>query len=802
MRSGKWMDVWRRVRAMSAAEFADRLGQQISARTDLLRYKLGSNFAPPLRIAAEGPAPVFFFSAQSLPSLGSRLRQLFPEQAASIVQQAEKICAHRFDLLGHEDLNYGAAIDWHYDHINQVRSTRKPWFKIRYLDFIEVGDSKIVWELNRHQHLVMLAKAYRLTGNEVFATELFHQWQDWHRENPYPIGVNWASSLEVSFRSLSWIWVYFLLADSATLPTGFREQWLLALGVSGRHIERYLSTYFSPNTHLLGEAVALFFIGTLCPELDQSKRWKQQGWEIILRESERQVQADGMHFEQSIYYHVYALDFFLHSAVLASLNDVPIPPTFDQTLEKMLEVLCVLGSAGPPPRLGDDDGGRLFDPRRNRAEHMLDPLATGAVLFGRGDFKHAAGGLREETLWLLGEAGIAEFDRLMAKKPAVESRALAASGLHLMGDAGSQDVMIIDAGAQGTSTAGHGHADALSITLNSEGRQLLIDPGACEYLAERSARRVFRGTSAHNTLTVDELDQAEPSGPFAWKHLPNVKTEQWINGKSFDFFAGRQDGYSRLPGKVLHRRSVFFLKTRFWVVRDMVEGIGNHTLDLYWHLSPELVPASANDSCFQNSEGRPWLYIVGTHDPKWTRELEWSPWSAAYGSSAMTRVVHFSALAELPEEFVTLLIPGHGAQVNVQDLVRIPDATLTGSAAGYRFGMLKDDHSVFFADGTDWRCGEWNTDARFVYCMQGENGARLICCDFSYVEFGGRKILSPTVIESWCEVIIDDGKMEVHSSGPQPKVDNLVVIRQAIESLSSPLEPAFAGGSSFKGIGS
>ena len=134
----------------------------------------------------------------------------------------------------------------------------------------------------------------------------------------------------------------------------------------------------------------------------------------MLRESERQVRSDGFYFEQSTYYHVYALDFLLHAQVLASLNDLPFPPEYDRRLEQMLDTLAVLCRAGAPPRWGDDDGGRVFDPRRNRAEYLSDPLVTGAVLFRRGDFKLLAGGLREETLWLLGEQGVAEFDRIEA----------------------------------------------------------------------------------------------------------------------------------------------------------------------------------------------------------------------------------------------------------------------------------------------------------------------------------------------------------------------------------------------------
>ena len=333
------------------------------------------------------------------------------------------------------------------------------------------------------------------------------------------MGINWASSLEVAFRSLSWIWVYFLLEETPAMTPEFRQQWLRAMALNGRHIERYLSTYFSPNTHLLGEAVALFFIGTLCPELRSSSRWKKKGWDIVLRESQHQVRPDGFYFEQSTYYHVYALDFLLHAGVLASLNNMPFPPDYQRRLEQMLDALALLCRAGSPPRWGDDDGGRVFDAQRNRAEHLSDPLATGAVLFGRGDFKFLAGGLREETLWLLGEKGASEFDRLEAKQPAMSSAALPETGMYVMSCAEGKLQAVIDAGPQGALAAGHGHADALSLTLHAGGRELLGDPGTFEYVGSDGQRDHFRGTAAHNTLQLDGRDQSIPKGPFAWDRL-------------------------------------------------------------------------------------------------------------------------------------------------------------------------------------------------------------------------------------------------------------------------------------------
>src|SRR5579862_7729074 len=427
----KWRVRLDRLASMDRRELLDRLRQYSTARMDLLWFRKGADSDSGPALAHHETLGRFFFAPEDVPALCAELKQVLPSQADHIVLQAEKICVHRFDLLGYKNLDYGAEIRWHCDVVHGKQASREPWFKVRYLDFEEVGDSKITWELNRHQHFVTLARAYRLTGDLRYVDEILRQWRHWRAENPYPVGLNWASSLEAAFRSMPWLWTYHLLEGVPGL-LNFREEWLRVLALHGRHIERYLSTYFSPNTHLLGEGVGLFFLGVLCPELSAAERWKNLGWEIVLRGADHQVQPDGFHFEQSTYYHVYALDFFLHSAILATLNNIPIPSRFERVLEKMLTALCLLGRGGSPPRFGDDDGGRLFDPRRNRSEHLLDPLATGAVLFDRGDYKFAASDLREETVWLLGVEGAQRWDKLESTRPAMDSAALACGGFYLL----------------------------------------------------------------------------------------------------------------------------------------------------------------------------------------------------------------------------------------------------------------------------------------------------------------------------------------------------------------------------------
>ncbi len=604
-----WAPRLARLRSMSGEELIDRVRQHLTARLDARRYRRGHDFAG--KVSGDGARRGrFFFSPSETRAICEILAERLPSQTRNIVASAEKICRHHFDLLGFEDLDYGAEIDWHLDLVHGRRAPREPWFKVKYLDFEQAGDSKITWELNRHQHWVTLAKAYRLTGNQKYADEIVTQWQHWHAENPYPMGINWASSLEVGFRSLSWMWVYFLLEDTPPMTPDLRREWLRALTISGRHIETYLSTFFSPNTHLLGEGVALFFLGVLFPEIPRAERWQERGWKIVLESAKKQVHRDGFYFERSTYYHVYALDLFLHARILAAINEVPIPPEFDETIVKMLDALCLLCRAGVPPTIGDDDGGRLFDPRRNRVEHLLDPLGTGAILLARGDFKFLSGPMREETFWLLGAGGLREFEGLKSSAPSADSAALKDSGLYLMADAETGQQLVINAGSHGP---GHGHADALSVSLIRNGRALLIDPGTYEYVGDSGERAKFRGTGAHNTMVVDGFDQADPVGPFAWRNPPAVKVERWVAGQQFNLFSGSHNGYWRLPEPVTHQRWIFHRKGQFWLVRDVADGSGKHQLELTWHLGPVLSPVSTKDNLFADGEESLGLITTETH---------------------------------------------------------------------------------------------------------------------------------------------------------------------------------------------
>jgi hypothetical protein len=752
---------WKRLFSMSSREIGDRARQEICKRTDWWRYRLGGlKPGSPLPQKRVDAAASFFFAPQQVPQIVALLRERLPKEVDGILASAEKICAHRFDLLGYQNLDYGSNIDWHLDRVHGKRAPRKPWYQIRFLDFNEVGDVKVTWELNRHQHLVTLAKAYAISRDDGFVKELLTQWYDWAEQNPYPIGVNWASSLEVAFRAISWLWVRNLVAGCSAVPQQFAIELAKALAISGRHIERYLSTFFSPNTHLLGEGVGLYFLGVLCPELNRAEKWKRLGWRIVMEQADAQVLPDGMHFEQSLYYHVYALDFFLHAALLGSRNGALLPEHFERTLEKILDALLRITQAGITPRFGDDDGGRVFDGRRNRAEHLLDPLPTGAVLFGRGDFKRAAAGLREETVWLLGAEGAARFDELDETATELHSVALPDSGTYVMACAKHGPVqLVIDAGRQGVYGGGHGHADALSLQLAQSGQALLVDPGTGAYVGSDSTRMSFRITAAHNTLQVDGLSQSAPKGAFSWKRLTNTTVHEWIQGEHFDLFAGSHDGYA----PVVHRRWVFYCKPDFWLVRDVVEGAGKHRIAVHWHLAPSMLPQNITQQkktflVFGFPEKASAIALAPSEDSRCETKLHEGEYSSVYGRKERTQILRTDGEFLLPAELGTILTTSVAI---AGKLTRVADHSDCKGVHGYCYSRFGERHTMYFADGEQhWSLCDWTSDAKFLYVRESDAEVKgIIFCRGSFVEFrGGRVVSAERQVES-CELNGRNGKV-------------------------------------------
>lgn len=611
--------------------------------------------------------PHFFGSFQNSEATVAAFKSRWPETAQALIEKANRICAGRFDLLGYKELSFGDPIDWQFEPLTGKRIPLLHWSKLDYLNAEVAGDKKIIWELNRHQYFMTLGQAYWLTGDEGYARVFAAHLEAWMDANPPKLGINWASSLEVAFRSMAWLWAFHFFQTSTSISNDvFKRAWKF-LYLSARHLESYLSTYFSPNTHLTGEALGLFFIGTLLPEFKEARRWRDLGAEILVEQIPIHVQDDGVYFEQSSYYHRYTTDFYLHFLLLARANDYVLPPQVEEALVRLLDHLMYLTRPdGTTPLIGDDDGGRLAMLDVRAPNDFRGTVALGAVMFNRADYRFVAADAAEELLWLTGVEGLAKFDSIEPQQPTQTSIAFRNGGYFVMRDGWTPDAnyLLFDCGPHGSLACGHAHADALSIDVAANGRTVLIDPGTCTYTGSKELRDWFRGSRAHNTLTIDDQSSSEPNGPFSWKTIARCTLGKWISEDRFDFVSGRHDGFTRLADPVTVKREILFLKGDYWIIRDTIAprdqqaDIRSHRVDISFHF----------DSAPYVAEGIE-ILCFGTD-----RKVEEDSFvSHCYGQKEPAKALRFSATLDGSQdgsgEIVTFLLPRKpGTQWDVTEI--------------------------------------------------------------------------------------------------------------------------------------
>jgi hypothetical protein len=644
----------RRLPRIGLAGLLDRTRQEVVKRIERLG---GSDLLERSVDAADAALDPDRFLPGVSPASTRHFVERFSGEARRLVSEAEELLEGRFDLLGYRGLRFGEPLDWHLDPVSGRRAPVVHWSRVDPLDAQRLGDSKVIWELNRHQWLVRLGQAYRLTGDERFDGAFVAHVEHWMDANPPGQGINWASSLELALRIVSWSWALHLFHGSRALTAERRARMLSSLARQARHVERYLSHTFSPNTHLTGEALGLVYAGALFPGLPRAGRWLAAGAAILSAELERQVLGDGVHFEQSTCYARYSVEIGLHFLIVQRVLGRDMDRAVADRVQRLLDFLLWIRDAdGGALQIGDGDGGWLLPLSRREPQDLRGVFAVAAALFARSDYAWAAGAAAPEVPWLLGSEGLARFDALAPEPPrGSPSRAFPEGGYAVMSSGWDDGAhrLILDAGPLGCPvSAGHGHADLLAIQCSVHGRPFIVDPGTGTY-ADQELRDFFRGTPAHATLTVDGRGQADTAGPFAWRQRPAARLRRWVTTESYDFADGEHRAY---PG-IRHRRRVVFVKPRWFVVLDDVEGDGEHLVEVRFPMAP-LEISVGEDRWVRVSAGQDRGLLLKTFARRpLAVERREGRVSAAYGRCAPAPVVVWTSRGVLPMRLLTLLLP-------------------------------------------------------------------------------------------------------------------------------------------------
>jgi uncharacterized heparinase superfamily protein len=365
----------------------------------------------------------------------------------------------------------------------------------------------------------------------------------WIEENPPGCGNGWEP-YPSSLRIVNWI--KWALSGGELSPRAIGS-----LAVQIRFLCERLEFHLMGN-HLLANAKALIFAGAFF-EKDEAQKWLAMGLRIMRRELSEQILADGGHFERSPMY---------HGIILEDLLDI-------ENIDKAYG-------------LGTIIDGEVIDKMRGWLAAMCHP--DGEIAF----FNDAAFGIAPDLAELNGYA-----ERLRHPVQKVSSDGvlqLIESGYIRLkkGDA----VLLVDAAPIGPSyLLGHAHADTLSFELSLQGQRVMVNSGTSCYGSGQERQRQ-RGTAAHNTLVIDGQDSSEVWGGFRVARRAHVRSLNCAITSDGARVEASHDGYLRLPGRNLHRRS-WLLNQGSVVIEDEVTGVFEQA-EIRFNLHPEIAVLEAS----------------------------------------------------------------------------------------------------------------------------------------------------------------------------------------------------------------
>lgn len=456
--------------------------------------------------------------------------------------------------------NYGKDINWKY------------W---------PVEDNELRWQLHRHKWFTPMGKAYYLSKDEKYAEEWTKQYIDWIKKNPLiemdkklyenvkdsrmkgeleNVRFAWRP-LEVSNRLQDQTSQFQLFLPSPSFTPEFLTEFLVNYHLHAVHI---LGNYSEVGNHLLFEAQRMICAGAFFPEFKDAQAWRTSGIEILNKEIKKQVYEDGGQFELDPHYHLAAINIFWKALETADLNGFKneFPQSYLDTVESM--IMFYMNVCFP-----DYTNPCFSDAKLTTKSSTIKDYKRWSKVFPEN----------KAILYMATEGKQGEL-------PDYLSKGFLKSGFFTFRNSWGMNAtqMVVKAGPK---AFWHCQPDNGTFELWFNGKKLFADSGSYVYDGKgevREWRQWFRQTKVHNTLTLGEKNlETTQSVTKLWE--PEGKIQKLVT---------ENPSYKNLT----HRRSIFFVDGKFFVIVDEAVGDANGVVGLHYQMPKGKINNSREDMTF------------------------------------------------------------------------------------------------------------------------------------------------------------------------------------------------------------
>lgn len=457
--------------------------------------------------------------------------------------------------------------------------------------------AKNVWEINRLEFLPHIAMNYNTTGEEKYLNQFARIVESWNTANPYLLGINWYSNIEVNIRLINWFlcWEILNIDEIVNKNSVFKEFVdSILLPVIYQHCKYSYanpSKFSSANNHLISEYSGLFIAASKW-EFKESGKWLDYSKKGLEIEIEKQ-HSNGINKEEAAEYIQFITDFFLLPYIVGENTRNPLSKDYLSNLKQIFEYIHEFTDIKSNfPKYGDEDDGKVICLSMDKHYNNFKSLMTSAaILFEDSRFKSKSEGFDLKNELLFGEKGRNMFNEIDSLKSEQVSKFYKPEGHFIFRKQKNEKEIYLhfDAAPLGyLSIAAHGHADALSLLMQINGFPIFVDSGTYSYHVSKQWREYFLSTMAHNTVCVDGENQATQAGDTMWLNHYQCDVIDVQQNNEIEIVKASHTGYK----KVSHTRTIAFVKDEdtFIITDEIKNNDGKeHDINILFHLHPDII---------------------------------------------------------------------------------------------------------------------------------------------------------------------------------------------------------------------
>ena len=529
---------------------------------------------------------------------------------------ADRVVDHVFQWGPYEAADYGDDVDWEWD---------------------PRGDIEWVAAIYRFYWAGPLAEAYRATADEKYVKAFVELTTDWIAKHPlekrrktHPVYTRWRGfawlDIQTGIRADSICRAFPALVHGESFTPEFLG--LLLAGLYDHQVKTEKLPMGKVHNKAVFEQRGFVNVAATFPEFRDARRWIQLALERTQENFLAQTTADGVQREWSFGYNLGVLRDAVDIMQRAERAGVTVPADYRDRVRSMYDYIFAIATpdlAGP--MFGD--ASRSITTSDNRVHWPLySTLVSASQLLD--DPKYAAR---------------AKLDR--THLPKQTSFAFQDAGIYALRNDWGPDQVYLALHCSPPAISGHDQPDNGTFELYAFGRWLMPDTGYYTYGHDPKGRAWHRRTQVHQTLTLDGKDSR-----VAGKHL------LWETSPKLDTLCVENASYKGLT----HRRTVWFVDKRFFVLLDEAIGNAPGALELHFQLAPgdAQIDTEGHWAATSFDDANVLIWADPRAPISMVEEEGWFAWK--YGHRKPRKAFCYRLKQAAPAAFLTVVVPYQGTQ--------------------------------------------------------------------------------------------------------------------------------------------